>query len=155
MDPAVWEFLKLVFGQIYLEHSRSLSRIEQTQINMYSAVASLHDKVTNLEQADRFQNASLRQQGETLMGFSQEMETLIGRFNTATDEIASDIQGLKQQLQNNPTEAEKASILTRMDTIAGRLEALGADVNNPIPGNTTGNGGGTTTGENAGTTETV
>lgn len=59
----------------------------------------------------------------------EKMEELLRRLDNATNEIASDLEDLRNQLGNVLTEEQKA----RLDASITRLESLGADETNPIP----------------------
>lgn len=86
------------------------------------ALAALAQKISNLE--------------GTLMATAEEFAT---RLNGATDEIARDLQALRDQLQSVRDEipaAQQAAVddaLAKLDAPIARLEALGQDPQNPVP----------------------
>jgi predicted nucleic acid-binding Zn-ribbon protein len=104
------------------EQLQQLLTPEGQQTAIVAALAALSQKIHNLE--------------GNLMATAEEFAT---RLNTATDEIASDLQALRDQLQSVRDEipaAQQAAVdaaLTKLDAPIARLEALGQDPQNPVP----------------------
>jgi hypothetical protein len=69
-----------------------------------------------------------------IMATLEQFEAALARIDAATTDIAADIQSLKDQIAGAglPAEVEN-SVLARLDTIAGQLEAIGGSVENPVP----------------------
>lgn len=68
------------------------------------------------------------------MASQDEFNAVLGRIDTATNEIAADISGLRDQIAGLglPSTVE-ADILAQLDAAASRLEGIGADNANPVP----------------------
>jgi hypothetical protein len=69
-----------------------------------------------------------------IMATLEQFEAALARIDAATTDIAADIQSLKDQIAGAglPADVEN-SVLSRLDTIAGQLEAIGGSVENPVP----------------------
>lgn len=99
-----------------------LTNLEAQQTTSTVALAALAQKIADLEVA--------------LMASAEEFAA---RLNTATDEIASDLQSLRDQLQAVRDEipaAQQAAVdsaLAQLDAPIARLEALGQDPADPVP----------------------
>ena len=99
-----------------------LAALEAQQTTSTVALAALTQMISDME--------------GRLMATAEEFAT---RLNTATDEIASDLQALRDQLQSVRDEipaAQQAAVdsaLALLDGPIERLEALGQDPQNPIP----------------------
>lgn len=108
-----------------------------------AAPAEVHLRVTNLEAQQTTSTVALAAlvqkisslEGQ-LMATADEFAT---RLNTATDEIASDLQALRAQLQTVRDEipaAQQVAVdeaLAKLNAPIARLEALGQDPANPVP----------------------
>lgn len=57
------------------------------------------------------------------------MEELLTRLDSATNEIAADLQALRDQLKDSTTPEQK----TKLESLITRLEGLGQDPENPVP----------------------
>lgn len=73
---------------------------------------------------------ALEAQGATLMTRQDEVNTLIGRLDAATNEIASDLTRLREEIRSGTVSAESTAML---DARIAQLEALGQDPENPVP----------------------
>jgi hypothetical protein len=99
-----------------------LAALEAQQSTSTVALAALVQMISDME--------------GRLMATAEEFAT---RLNTATDEIASDLQALRDQLQSVRDEipaAQQAAVdsaLAQLDAPIARLEALGQDPANPVP----------------------
>jgi hypothetical protein len=88
---------------------------------------------------------ALRTQGAQHMAVSEAIRTFASRVDIATNEIASDLKALRDKIAaGTPLTAEDQAELDRM---ASRLEDIGKDPENPVPGEPTEpiDGGSTTT----------
>lgn len=69
-----------------------------------------------------------------IMATLQEFETALLRIDNATTNIAEQLRDLKEQVTNAGLSAEnEAQVLSRLETAATQLEAVGASVENPVP----------------------
>jgi heme oxygenase len=99
-----------------------LTALEAQQTTSTVALAALTQMIHDLK--------------ESLMA---SVEDVVSRLNTATTEIAGDLQALRDQLQSVRDEipaAQQAAVdsaLTQLDAPIARLEALGQDPSNPVP----------------------
>jgi predicted nucleic acid-binding Zn-ribbon protein len=99
-----------------------LANLEAQQTVSTVALAALAQKMTQME--------------GTLMATAEEFAS---RLDTATNEIASDLQALRDQLQAVRDEipaAQQAAVdsaLAQLDAPIARLEALGQDPADPVP----------------------
>lgn len=64
--------------------------------------------------------------------FDAKVNETVERFNNATNELAKDIKELRDQVQAGTIDPSAA--FTKFNAIAARLEELGADPTNPVPG---------------------
>jgi predicted nucleic acid-binding Zn-ribbon protein len=114
--------LQLLIATRTGEQLQQLLTSEGQQAAVVAALAALSQKIHNLE--------------GNLMATAEEFAT---RLNTATDEIARDLQALRDQLQTVRDEipaAQQAAVdaaLAQLDAPIARLEALGQDPQNPVP----------------------
>lgn len=70
-------------------------------------------------------------QKEHLMAVSAQIQAFSDRVNTATNEIAADLQALRDKIAaGTALSAEDTALL---DAAAARLEAMGQDPENPVP----------------------
>ncbi len=67
------------------------------------------------------------------MTVAGDIQNLITQIDEATNEVASDLQALRDQLANGVSAEDAASIQARLDAAATRLRVLGADPENPVP----------------------
>ena len=122
-DPPLSEWLARLQAAQPAEVLLRLANLEAQQTTSTVALAALVQKIVDMEGA--------------LMATAEEFAT---RLNTATDEIASDLQALRDALQAVRDEipaAQQAAVdsaLAQLDAPIARLEALGQDPANPIPG---------------------
>jgi hypothetical protein len=75
----------------------------------------------------------LQCQGDALMSKAEEILTLVGKINTATNEVAADLARLRGQITGGVTEAEAVGIVAELTTLEARLTSLGADSSDPVP----------------------
>lgn len=69
-----------------------------------------------------------------IMATLEAFETALSRIDTATTNIAEQLRELKEQVTNAGLSAEvEAQVLSRLETAATQLEAVGASVENPVP----------------------
>lgn len=73
-------------------------------------------------------------QNTTIMAKQEQFEAVLGRIDTATNKIAEQLRALKDQIANQglPSEIED-QVLSRLETSATQLEAVGASPENPVP----------------------
>ena len=104
------------------EHDRRITALEAQQTTSLVALAMLAQKIHNLE-----------------VQTMATAEEFAARLDTATSEIASDLQALRDQLQAVRDEipaAQQAAVdaaLAQLDAPIARLEALGQDPQDPVP----------------------
>lgn len=71
---------------------------------------------------------------EENMATKQDFETLLAAVDEATNKIAARIQALTDKLgQGGMTAEEEAAIKTSLEAEVAKLQALGADPENPVP----------------------
>ena len=81
----------------------------------------------------------LKRIGDGLMALKDELEALRVALDNATNQVATRIDNLKQQvmdLLNNPntiTAQDKATVEAGFQAEIDRLTTLGADASNPVP----------------------
>jgi septal ring factor EnvC (AmiA/AmiB activator) len=64
----------------------------------------------------------------------EQFESALNRIDTATTNIAQQLRDLKEQIANQGLPAElEQQVLTRLETSATQLEAVGTSVENPVP----------------------
>lgn len=97
----------------------------------------------------------IKSQGDAIMATQAEFGAVLTRIDTATNEVAADLQALRDQIAGAGMSAEdEAAILAGLDAAASRLEGIGRDPENPVPvegGGEGGTGGGTGEGGDGGT----
>lgn len=73
-------------------------------------------------------------QNFAIMATIEQFEAALGRIDAATTRIAGDIRDLKDQIANQglPGDVE-ATVLAALEAKATALEAIGKDVENPVP----------------------
>lgn len=64
---------------------------------------------------------------------SAELKAALKKIDTATDNIAADIQRLKDKIVPGMTEAEVAEVQVLADAVVAKLEGIAADPDNPDP----------------------
>lgn len=120
--PPIQQWLDRLKASEPADHDRRLAALEAQQSTSTVALAALVQMIQDL--------------GGQLVATAEEFAT---RLNTATDEIASDLQALRDQLQSVRDEipaAQQAAVdsaLALLDAPIARLEALGQDPTNPVP----------------------
>ena len=62
-----------------------------------------------------------------------ELKAALKKIDTATDNIAADIQRLKEKVTTGMSDADVAEVQADADRIASRLEGIAADPDNPDP----------------------
>jgi RecA-family ATPase len=77
-------------------------------------------------------NRVLRQ-GAQIMSKASEIQAILDQIDTATNEVASDIQKLRDDLAGGVTAEEATGIQTRLTVLSDRLTAMGKDPENPAP----------------------
>lgn len=75
--------------------------------------------------------AALQHQKESLMTVSSQIAAFSARVNTATNEIAADLQALRDKITTGGSLSEADAAV--LDGIATRLEVMGVDPENPVP----------------------
>jgi hypothetical protein len=86
--------------------------------------------LTVTHQASSDTLALLRQvlhQGEHLMAKVDDLLAILARVDTATTNIAADIQVIKSQINTGMTDADVQRVQDALEAAAGRLEALDAE----------------------------
>lgn len=63
----------------------------------------------------------------------EEFAAMVARLNTATNDLGARITKIQEQLANGVTPEQAAPLLAELADIAGKLEAMGKDPENPIP----------------------
>ena len=68
------------------------------------------------------------------MASEQDVQALVARLDTATNSVAATLQTLRDQIADGGlTKEQEAAAIANLDGAIARLEALGADPNNPVP----------------------
>lgn len=62
-----------------------------------------------------------------------ELKAALAKIDTATDNIAADIQRLKGQIGTGMSDADVAAVQAEADRIASKLEGIAADSDDPVP----------------------
>lgn len=62
-----------------------------------------------------------------------DVKAVLKRIDTATDNIAADIKRLKDVIKPGMTDQEVADVQEEAERIAGKLEGIAADPDNPDP----------------------
>jgi hypothetical protein len=76
----------------------------------------------------------LKEQGVLIVATLADFQNALTRIDTATTEIAADIQRLLDKIAaGGLTDAEEATVLDQIGALATRLEGIGASVENPVP----------------------
>ena len=81
--------------------------------------AVLEDLLTRVTQ--------LQQQGVFLMTAAETMKAKLDEIDTATNNIAADLQGLKNQIGTGMSAEDVAAVQARLDVTATALTAIAAD----------------------------
>ena len=64
----------------------------------------------------------------------EQFESALARIDTATTNIAVQLRDLKDQIANQGLSADvESQVLSRLETAATQLEAVGTSVENPVP----------------------
>lgn len=95
-----------------------------------------HEMLQHLmEQVDHLwsETHTLTTQGRKLVMASAELKAALKKIDTATDNIAADIQRLKEKIGTGMSDADVASVQAEADRIADRLTAIAADTEDPTP----------------------
>lgn len=72
---------------------------------------------------------------DNIMAKQEDFDAVLGRIDTATNKIAADLIALRDQIKGaGLPEALENSILASLTEKAARLEAIGADPTEPVPG---------------------
>jgi len=69
-------------------------------------------------------------QGERLIMLSEETKGILGRIDTATNNIAEDIRGLKEKIDAGASDEE---VKAALEQVAVRLEGIAASTDDPVP----------------------
>lgn len=68
------------------------------------------------------------------MASLEQFETALSRIDAATTNIANQLRDLRDQIANQGLPADvESTVLTRLETAATQLEAVGQSVENPVP----------------------
>lgn len=103
---------------------------------------TIHANVYTIDEPTRVRVAALeaeiqrlKQQEIQQMAFNQDFDARMSAMDAATNELASDLQGLRDQLAaaQGMDEAEKKAILDTLDAKITRLQVLGQAPANPVP----------------------
>lgn len=77
---------------------------------------------------------ALSSQGVHLMATMQDLQNAISQIDTATTEIANDLQALRDRLAGGGLSAmETQQVLDQLAAHAERLRVMGQDPENPVP----------------------
>lgn len=68
---------------------------------------------------------------KTVMTKQEKLDASLARLNAATNEIASDLTALRDEIKNTDTVSDES--LATLDTNISKLEVLGQDPENPVP----------------------
>lgn len=95
--------------------------------HIHSAVADakLDEIITRLK--------AIQAQGVSIMSKATDIQQLVTEIDTATNEVASDLQRLRDQIAGGLTAAEAEGVVTQLDALKNRLTVLGQDPENPVP----------------------
>ena len=77
------------------------------------------------------------------MSKATEIKSVLDQVDQATNEVASDLEALRGRITAGLSDTEAEEIKLRLDTLRQRLEVMGQDADNPVPGvegGTTGGG---------------
>lgn len=72
-------------------------------------------------------------QGEQLMSAADDLKAGIAKIDSATNNIAADIQRLKDKITSSMSPADVADVKAQLDAAVSRLEGIAADPDNPDP----------------------
>ena len=72
-------------------------------------------------------------QGAHIMSKATEIQAVLDQIDTATNEVASDLQKLRDDIIGGVTVDEADAIQGRLAALAARLTAMGKDPENPAP----------------------
>lgn len=67
------------------------------------------------------------------MSKATEIQAVLDQVDTATNEVAADLQALRDQLAGGVTADEATGIQARLTALADRLTVMGKDPENPAP----------------------
>jgi hypothetical protein len=101
--------------------------------------------------ANLFFSFFIHNQNRSIMASQEQFEAAITRIDTATDNLATELREIKEQLANQglPTDVEN-TVLTRLEAAATKLEAVGKPVDDGAGGTLPGDGTNTEAGGEAG-----
>jgi len=94
------------------------------------SLVSVHEQLDTILTLER---AGHRRIGELVMA-SAEIKAALAKIDAATDNIAADVQRLKERIAPGMTQAEVDEIQKEADRIATKLEGIAADNEDPVPG---------------------
>lgn len=86
------------------------------------SLAELHEKLDRIE----------RKQDEAMSKYT-EISELLSAMDAATNEIASDIDALREQVAGGLTPEQATDVTAKLDAMKSRLVALGQDPEDPVP----------------------
>ena len=89
----------------------------------------MRDRVTALE----FKVTGLTQQGAQLMSLTSDLNAKMTALDEATDEIAADLEALRNQVAGGVTPADAEALVATLDMKIARLKELAKDPENPVP----------------------
>lgn len=98
-------------------------------VNVYTIDEPTRARVAALEH----QILQLTEQGRIQMAFNDDIDSRMTQMDAATNEIAADLQTLRDQIAAGVSEADKAAVLSKLDDKIARLHQLGQDPTNPVP----------------------
>lgn len=80
---------------------------------------------------------SINDKTNKIMATIEQFESALSRIDSATTNIANELQSLKDQIANQglPGDVE-ANVLARLDAAATKLEGIGKTPENPVPDET-------------------
>lgn len=76
---------------------------------------------------------ALQAQGVSIMSKATDIQQLVTDINTATNEVASDLERLRNQIAGGLSASEADAVVAELDTLKNRLTVLGQDPENPVP----------------------
>lgn len=75
----------------------------------------------------------IRRHLDIIMTTAKDLNDLMDKFDTATNEVASDLTRLRDEVANGISQADAAPFQARLTTAIDRLTVLGEDPQNPVP----------------------
>jgi uncharacterized membrane protein len=76
---------------------------------------------------------SVIRHGRRQIMVNDRIEKALSDLNQATNDVAAELEQLKQQIQGGISSDEAETIAARLDAASEKLRAMAADPNNPVP----------------------